>query len=217
VHNEAIGCLELSYVGLCCELVWDCEHLEKMAALLGREAERVELEERRMALSARINTVLWDEDAGFYKNKHWNGEFDPCVSLFGFYPLTAGIVPEERLERVMARLLNPEEFWGDCVIPTVSRCDPAFESQQYWRGRIWAPTNFLVGEGLLRIGRKDIYDELTRKGLSLFLDCWRKLGAVGENYNAITGETAEPEKWSDRFYHWGSLLVYMAVEHADRK
>jgi hypothetical protein len=64
----------------------------------------------------------------------------------------------------------------------------------------------------MRIGRYDIWDEMTKKGLDLFIDCWRKLGAVGENYNAITGETAEPEKWSDRFYHWGALLVYMAVE-----
>ena len=212
-YNEKKCCLELYYQGLCAEMVFDCELLEKMAALLGRETERAELSGRRLRLTALINSELWDESGQFYMNKHWNGEFDPCLSITGFYPITAGIVSEERLEPMLTKhLLNENEFWGNYVIPAVSRNDPGFADQQYWRGRIWAPTNFLVGEGIMRIGRYDIWDDMIRKGLDLFINCWRKLGAVGENYNAITGETAEPEKWSDRFYHWGALLVYMAVE-----
>jgi len=35
---------------------------------------------------------------------------------------------------------------------------------------------------------------------------------VGENYDALTGEAAEPGKSSDKFYHWGALLAYMSIE-----
>ena len=212
VFNEEKHCLELSYVGLNAEMVVDCECLEKMAALLGKETERVELAARRLKLSELINEQLWDEKIGCYLNKHWSGGFDPCLALTHFYPITAGIVPPDRLARLLnEHLLNEDEFWGPYVIPNVSRSDPSFVEQEYWRGRIWAPTNFLVGEGLARIGRHDIGDELAAKGLALFVKCWREKGVVGENYNAVTGEAAENGKASDRFYHWGALLVYMAV------
>ena len=45
-------------------------------------------------------------------------------------------------------LLNPVEFWGEWVIPSIARNDPAFYDQNYWRGRIWGPMNFLVYLGL---------------------------------------------------------------------
>jgi putative isomerase len=213
IFNEEKHCLELSYVGLNAEMVFDCECLEKMAALLGREEERKELEDRRLPLTKLINENLWNEEVGCYLNKNWSGEFDPCLSLTHFYPITAGIVEGERLETLLDKhLLNEEEFWGEYVIPNISKNDLSYEEQDYWRGRIWAPTNFLVGEGIMRIKRFDIWDELVKKGLHLFTKCWRDRGVVGENYNSITGEAAEDGKASDRFYHWGALLVYMAVE-----
>lgn len=49
----------------------------------------------------------------------------------------------------------------------------------------------------------------------MFLKCWKEKGYVGENYNGITGEVAEKGVilwYSDKFYHWGALLVYMAVQ-----
>ncbi len=50
-------------------------------------------------------------------------------------------------------LLNPEEFAGEWVIPSIARNDPAFKDQDYWRGRIWGPMNYLVYLGL------DQYDD----------------------------------------------------------
>lgn len=214
VFNEEKKCMELSYVGLNAEMVFDCQLLEKMAELLGREEERRELAERRSRLEKLINEKLWDEDRGFYMNRHWSGEFDPCLSLMGFFSIIAGIADEKRLDTVINRhLLNEKEFWGDYVLPNVSRDDASFESQHYWRGRIWAPTNFLVGEGIMRTERMEIWDRYVQKGFDLFMKCWAEHGIVGENYNAVTGEAAEKGKWSDRFYHWGALLVYMAVEN----
>ena len=49
---------------------------------------------------------------------------------------------------VKEHLLNTNEFWGKYVIPSVPKNDPAFKDNEYWRGRIWAPLNFLVYMGL---------------------------------------------------------------------
>lgn len=213
VFNEEYHCLELSYVGLNSLMAIDCELLEKMAVLLGRDEERKELHERRRILIEKIDNELWDESKRCYMNKNWDGTFDPCLSLTHFYTITAGIPNEKRLECLLnEHLLNEEEFWGEYVIPNISRNDKSFEDQAYWRGRIWAPTNFIVGEGLMRNSNMQIWDQLISKGLYQFIKCWKERGVVGENYNAINGEAAEPGKASDRFYHWGALLVYMAVE-----
>lgn len=213
VFNEEHHCLELSYVGLNALMVADCELLEKMAKVLGYEEERQKLYTRRMALTRKIEEELWDDTVKCYMNKDWNGKFNPCLSLTHFYTITAGIATEERLGHLLKdHLFNENEFYGEYMIPNISRNDPSFTDQEYWRGRIWAPTNFIVSEGIMRIRNFEVWDDLIQKGLNQFVKCWIERGVVGENYNAITGEAAEPKKASDRFYHWGALLVYMAVE-----
>ncbi|MCL2461331.1 MAG: hypothetical protein FWF44_01585 [Defluviitaleaceae bacterium] len=214
VFNEERHCLELSYVGLNALMVVDCQFLAKMAALLGREDEKRELLQKAADLSEKIDRELWDEETGGYLNKHWSGEFDPCLSLTHFYTITAGIPDEERTKKLLGRLTDEKEFGGEYVIPNVARSDPAFPEQEYWRGRIWAPTNFLVAEGLMRIKEYGVWNEIIKKGLDQFIKCWDEKGIVAENYNAITGEAAEKGKASDKFYHWGALLVYMAVNRA---
>ncbi|WP_425460037.1 MGH1-like glycoside hydrolase domain-containing protein [Exilibacterium tricleocarpae] len=35
-------------------------------------------------------------------------------------------------------------------MPSIARNDPSFKDNTYWRGRIWAPMNFLGSVGLKR-------------------------------------------------------------------
>ncbi len=210
--NEEKHCMELSYAGLCAEMVADCECLAKIARVIGRDKEAAELESRGKRLGELINSELWCEEKGTYLNKHWNGEFSPSMSPTNTFPLMAGIVPEDRARRIIdEHILNPNEFWGDYVIPMISRDDPSFETQDYWRGRIWAPTNFLTNEGIRRAGRSEVAAKIAGKGLAMFLTNWRENGNVCENYNAITGYGAE-KGGSDRFYHWGAMLAYIGVQ-----
>jgi hypothetical protein len=213
VFNPRLGCLELAYVGLNAEMAADCEALAKIANILGRRAERIELLNARERLGRLVNERLWDEGRGTWLNRHWSGRLDPVLAPMHFFPILAGIAPGDRAQRFIdGHLLNEGELWGEYVIPTVSRSEASFQDQDYWRGRIWAPTNFMVGEGLVRCGRFDAWHELVARGLKLLLKAWREQGVVGENYNAITGEAGKPGTHSDPFYHWGALLAYMGVE-----
>jgi len=105
-------------------------------------------------------------------------------------------------------LRNPEEFWGEWVIPSIARNDPAFKDQNYWRGRIWGPMNYLVYLGLSNYGDAEVRREFAQKSYQLFLKEWKEKGHVHENYNAMTG-TGDDVSSSDRFYHWGALLGYV--------
>ena len=73
------------------------------------------------------------------------------------------------------------------MIPSIARDDPAFADQNYWRGRIWGPMNYLVYLGLRNYDDPDTRREFAQKSYELFLKEWKEKGHVHENYNAITG------------------------------
>jgi putative isomerase len=103
------------------------------------------------------------------------------------------------------------------VIPATPRNEAAFQDQNYWRGRIWGPMNFLVYLGLRNYNLSAARAQLVQKSRALFLKEWLTNRHVHENYNAILG-VGDDVTSSDRFYHWGALLVFMDVlEHGEYK
>ena len=102
--------------------------------------------------------------------------------------LAHAATPAQAKTMVEKHLLNPDEFWGEWVIPAISRSDPAFHDQQYWRGRIWGPMNYLVYLGLRNYDDPEIRKQFAQKSYDLFLKEWSENRHVHENYNAMTGE-----------------------------
>ncbi len=105
------------------------------------------------------------------------------------------------------------EFYGEYMIPSISRNDPAFNDNDYWRGRIWAPMNFLVYLGLRNYDLPEARKILSDKSLELIMKDWNKDHHVYENYNAVTGEGADVSN-SDGFYSWGGLLALIPLMEA---
>jgi len=210
--NPQTNTLELDDVGLSSYYAMDCEALACIADCLGRRRDAAACRAEHQTMASRINNLLWDEARGIYCNRHWDGRLSPRWSPTSFFPLTAAVAPRERAERLISEhLLNEREFWGRYVIPSISRSDPAYPDNDYWRGRIWGPFNFLVAEGLRRYRFDDVAAELARKSLNLFMQNWRADGGVYENYNAETGQGGDV--WNAaRLYHWGGLLALIAME-----
>jgi hypothetical protein len=209
--NKERNTLDLQDVGLTSLVIADSLALVEMAILLGREAEAVELRKRAETLTKNLEP-LWDEEKGLYLNRRTDtGELSQRLSPTLFYPLLAGVPNAKRAQRVVLdHLLNPEEFWGDWVIPSIARSDPDFEKQRYWKGAVWPPLNFLTYLSLRRAGFEDEAAELASKSLALLLTEWRRHGYVSENYSAITGTGDDKRLSSDRFHSWGALLGIMA-------
>ncbi len=198
--------MHLADVGLMSLYVADCDALAEIADALERSMEAKELRDRAEHYRAALRT-LWDEKTGIFLNKDLDtGKFSARISPTNFYPLLAKAATPEQADRmVKEHLLNPAEFWGDWVIPSIARSDPAFRDQEYWRGRIWGPMNFLVYLGLRNYDQPAARKQLAERSLALFQKEWTANGHVHENYNAISG-TGDDVESSDRFYHWGALL-----------
>lgn len=198
--------MQFADVGLMGMYIADCDALASIADLIGKQAEAHELHERAAKYRASLAT-LWDEKTGIFLNKDLRtGKFSHRLSPTNFYPMLARAATPQQADRMVHdHLLNPDEFWGQWVIPSIARNDPAFKDQNYWRGRIWGPMNYLVYLGLRNYNQPEARKQFAQKSLDLFLREWEKNGHVHENYNAITGWGDDVSN-SDRFYHWGALL-----------
>jgi putative isomerase len=199
----------LADVGLMGMYVADCNALATIAQALGKAAEAKELNDRAQRYREKLAT-LWDEKTGIFLNKDLiTGQLSPRLSPTNFYPMMAKAATAEQAERmVKEHLLNPNEFGGEFVMPSIARNDAAYKDQDYWRGRVWGPMNYLVYLGLRNYNLPEARQELAGKSLNLFLKEWKENGHVHENYNATLG-MGDDVKNSDRFYHWGALLGYI--------
>ena len=213
--DEKTHMMKLADVGLMGLYIMDCCCMIEISRILGREDMIPELEGRKQKVEAALMT-LWDEEFGMFLNKNLSdGTLSRRISPTNFYALQADCVTQIQKSRMMAEhFYNPEEFWGDYIIPTIARNDPAFPDQDYWRGRIWAPTNYLAYAAMKHAGLKKECDDLARKSEELILKEWRLHGHVHENYSGYDGMGCG--KWnSDKFYHWGGLLAYIALDNGE--
>ena len=210
--NEEANTMELIDVGLNSLFAMDCWALSEIASILGDIHKSEELNNTYITIKTLINDNLWNEELGIYCNRDWNGEFSNRLSPTSFYPMISGVATKERAEiMVKKHLLNEEEFWGEYIIPSISRKDEAFFDNDYWRGRIWAPLNFLVSEGLKRYEMYDVAYEFAQKSANLFLGEWKTENHIHENYNCLSGDGDDVGLTADPVYTWGALLAYIGI------
>jgi len=205
--------LQLASVGLMGLYVADCKALADIATILGKPDDAKELLARAEKYTASLQT-LWDEETGIFRDKYLNtGEFSPHLAPTHFYPLIGEVATQEQAERMMAEhFFNPEEFYGEWIMPSIARNDPGFPDNEYWRGRIWAPMNFLVYLGIQNYNLPKARKVLVEKSLQLIMKEWTENRRVYENYDPHTG--GAPSFRSSGFYAWGGLLSFIALLEA---
>lgn len=202
---------KLDDVGLSGLYIADCYALSEIAEILGIEKDKEKYATRAGIMEERLEE-LWDEDKGLYLNRNTDsGELEKRLSPFHFHALFSKKVSKEKRERmIQEHLLNPDEFWTNYPLPSIAKNDKSYVNQTYWQGRVWAPMNFLVFEALKASGEEETARLLAEKSERLILKEWLECGHVHENYDPENGEGCNSER-SDRFYHWGGLLSYIAL------
>lgn len=205
--DESSGTLNMNCLDLNSLYALDCWCLAQMAQILEKLEDYETFLDEYESMKTRIDEMFWDEKEGFYFDRYWDGRFSKRKAASNFYPLLAMIPDPDKALRMLRHLLNENEFWGDYVLPTISRDDPAFKDQQYWRGTIWPPTNYLVYQGLKAYGFDAVAYEFARKSASLFLRSWENFQLCPENYDSRTGEAG-----GQRYQSWGPLFALIALE-----
>ena len=206
------GALTMNCLDLNCLYALDAWCLSQAADILGERKDAEDYLREYERMKELVNTHLWNSREGFYFDRHWDGRWSTHKAASNFYPLLARIPDEPKARLMLRHLLNPREFWGEYVLPTISRDDPAFNDpanpgRQYWRGTIWPPTNYLVYQGLKAYGFDPVAAEFARKSVLLFLRSWTNFQLCPENFHPLTGEFG-----GNRYQSWGPLFALMGVE-----
>ncbi len=210
-YNEETGTLEQDTVERNCLYAMDCWILAWMARQLGRTAEAAALEAEHRRMQSTINRLLWDPARSCYFNRRWqpvdDNWFFPQMSPDIFMSLLGRVATPGQAESLRGVYHDPKKFAGEWILPTISRDDPEYPKQHYWRGKVWAPVNWLVYQGLKIYEWDHEARLLAESSAKMFLKPWREKGNCYENFLSTTGEGA-----SDPHYTWGALMALIAVE-----
>jgi putative isomerase len=214
IHDESqydpkSGCLDQADVGLNSLIALDGEILALLARRRGDVKTAERLETRAAALRGRIEARLWDGERAVFANRRWNGSFIRSLAPTSFYPMLAGASSAAQRVALLRWLEDPKAFGGTHRLPSVTRDDPAYHDNVYWRGRVWPPLNYLTYGGLKRCGHHDAATALAADSVALFAAAWAKR-QMPENFSAETGR-ADDQVDTDLFYGWGGLMPLLGI------
>jgi len=189
----------------------DTKYLALIATFLGHQGDAARFRSEQAAMNQRINTRLWDDRLNVYCSRFWDdtnqGAFLTRLTPMNFYPLSAGAPDPERAQRVLQVLTDPRKFWGQYLLPTLAYDDPDYHQQEYWRGDIWGPVNYIVWQGIKQYASPEQITEYADRSIALFMRNWLTQGVCAENYLSTDGN------WShDPHYTWGALLDLIGLE-----
>ena len=206
-YSEETGTMTMNCLDLNCLYALDAWCLSQIADMMEQDEDAKRYLEEYERMKSLINAKLWNEREGFYFDRHWDGRFSTRKASSNFFPLIARVPDEKRALRVLKHLLDPKKFWGEFVIPSISRDDLAYKDQQYWRGTIWPPTNYIVYQGLKAYGFDSVAADFAKKSSELFLRSWKNFQLCPENFDSRTGEAG-----GQRYQSWGPLFALVALE-----
>ncbi len=154
----------------------------ELAGYLGLEDEAVRAKAEAEQKREKIQTLLWDEQAGFFYDRDIRtGKKIEVKSAAAFLTMWAGTATKEQASTLVRRhLINEAEFWTPYPIASYARTEPNY-TQRYtpppgsdpvymlgeghcnWCGGLWPHWNYLIVHGLANYGYHDLAAQVAAK------------------------------------------------------
>jgi glycogen debranching enzyme len=127
--------------------------MSEICKVWGDDARADELRQRALTLYERFNETFWWESEGTYYLA-LDGEKKPVKSVASNagHLLASGIVPPDRANRVVDRLIRPD-MWSGWGIRTLSSEHKGYNPHSYHCGSVWPHDNATIAGGFRRAGR----------------------------------------------------------------
>lgn len=157
---------------------------------------------------------MWNEESRFYHDIDKHGQFSPVKSIGAYWILLdRTLIPKERLEPFVRHLRDKGVFKVAHRIPTMSADSEGYEPEtgSYWRGGVWAPTNFMVLKGLRAVGQNMLAHEIACNHLRNVATVFQHTDTLWENYAPETAAPGDPSR--PDFVGWTGLTpIAMLIE-----
>ena len=157
---------------------------------------------RADALASAIDEHLWDDGQGVWVDQALVGggpstHVPTLDGIFGALVTAA----EERADRALSQLLDPERFNAPFGLRYLPRQHPGYRANAYWRGPAWPQLSYMAYETAQRWRRTDVADAIatmTIRGAmrARFAEYWnaetgRGLGARPQGWTALAAVFAD--------------------------
>lgn len=174
--------------------------LADIATQLGKPA--TEIESWRAISKQQINSmldILFDDAGKPLTRQAYTGKTSSPDTLLLRVPVLLGDKLPDNIRELLLNDLRSDKFLTEWGYATESPASPYYVSDGYWRGPIWAPSTYIIYEGLLACGE----DKLAEKIALQFCKMCAKSG-FAENFDAQTGEGLR-----DRAYTWTAAVFLL--------
>lgn len=155
--------------------------LDGVAALAAERGDQdlaADLDAAADHLEESFDEAFWLPQEGCYALALDAEGVVPTVASNQGHALWSGIVPENRADDVIDRLVRPD-ILTDAGLRTVAASHEAFDPLSYHRGSVWPHDTSLAALGFARYGRSDAVQAVVKRGLDT-------LGASA---------TTDPDRW----------------------
>jgi neutral trehalase len=146
-------------------------YMSALADILNDKESSFHYKRQYFSLKTRINTLMWDPEDGFYYDIDKDEKRIPVKMLAGYWALLAEIPNDDKAERLINKLQDPQLFGAPHPFPSLAVNEPAFdESGGGYRGAVFPHLTFMVIKGLERYQRWDLARECAIRHLYFVLD-----------------------------------------------
>lgn len=152
---------------------------------------------RYFSLKTRISSMMWNQEKSFYFDLDKNEEQITRKTIGGFWPLLAEIPNEDRAERLIQHLREPESFGVENPFPVLAADDPDFdENGAAGRGAVYPHLTFMVIKGLEKHAKYEFARECAIRHLYNMLDTLHpEGGGKGNLWEAYAPRREGPARW----------------------
>ncbi len=184
------------------------KEISKLAETKGDFDLSKKLQERAEDLKKNFNEKFWIGDKKFFALAlDGKKEQKKSITSNPGHLLFTGILAKDRINFVIKGLFE-KNLWTPFGIRNHSTLEPDFNPKSYHLGSIWPHDNWIIAQGLKKLGYKKEYQKIK----NAILLAYEKLGFLPEFYGVINGEiTLEMEKTPCYPQAWtsGALLNFL--------
>jgi hypothetical protein len=202
-YNAELSHGHMSWIDISLQEVFAGNILVQMAERLNRMTDVKGIENEIDYLKEYINKNMWQDKTSFYYDRFKDGSLSGVKSIAAYWALLAGVVPPQNAKPFIKHLENPHEFARLHRVPTLSADHPDFNPEGgYWRGSVWAPTNYMVLRGLSKYKEDSLAHEIALNHLNNVVKVFTLSGTLRENYapDKVQGNNAKD------FVGWTGLV-----------
>jgi len=170
-------------------------YLSALGDILNDKEASFQYKRAYFSLKTRINSLMWNAADGFYYDLDKNGSQIPVKTIGGYWPLLAEIPNEERSERLIAHLRDPEVFGTEHPFPTLAADQKAYDKRGMgYRGSVVPPFTYMVIKGLEKYHQYELARDCAIRHLYFVLDSMHQNGEDKDRDEFGEGSTTRHDR-----------------------